>query len=66
MLRTLFVGASALVLSTGIAAAECSPESWQDCAGKPWVDGDNMETPLGSKWWPADDKKTLQCACSTY
>ena len=20
--------------------------------GKPWVDGDVMDTPLGSKWWP--------------
>jgi kynurenine formamidase len=36
----------------GLAQAECSETSWQDCAGKPWVDGDNMETPLGSKWWP--------------
>ena len=36
----------------GFAQAECSAENWKDCAGKPWVDGDNMETPLGSKWWP--------------
>lgn len=52
MIRMLFAGASALVLSTGVAWAECSPENWQDCAGKPWVDGDKMETPLGSQWWP--------------
>ena len=32
--------------------AECSAEDWSGCAGKPWVDGDVMETPLGSKWWP--------------
>lgn len=43
------------------AGAACSPENWQDCKGKPWVDGDKMETPLGSKWWPnplwgADDE----------
>ena len=32
--------------------AECSPENWKDCTGKPWVVGDSMETPLGDKWWP--------------
>ncbi|MGQ4810105.1 hypothetical protein NKDENANG_03551 [Candidatus Entotheonellaceae bacterium PAL068K] len=32
--------------------AECSPENWKDCAGKPWVDGNVMDTPMGSKWWP--------------
>ena len=37
---------------TGAAQAECTPENWQGCVGKPWVDGSNMETPLGSKWWP--------------
>ena len=52
MIRILLASASALVLSTGVAFAECSAESWQDCAGKAWVDGDTMETPLGSKWWP--------------
>jgi kynurenine formamidase len=44
----------------GWAQAECEKD-WKDCAGKPWVDGTNMETPLGSKWWPnpmwgADDQ----------
>ena len=43
--------AGAFALSTA-AHAECSPENWKDCAGKPWVDGDAMDTPLGSKWWP--------------
>jgi kynurenine formamidase len=60
-LRTMMMAAGALVLTSGMALAECSPESWQDCAGKPWVDGDSMDTPLGSKWWPnqlwgADDE----------
>ncbi len=32
--------------------AECSANNWKDCTGKPWVDGNVMETPLGSKWWP--------------
>ncbi len=32
--------------------AECSAQDWKGCAGKPWVDGEVMETPLGSKWWP--------------
>jgi len=31
----LSAGAGFLILSTGVAAAECAPESWQDCAGKP-------------------------------
>ncbi len=44
-----FAGTVAL---SGAAFAECGQGNWQDCAGKPWVDGDNMETPLGSKWWP--------------
>lgn len=44
--------AGSFVLASGAAFAECSPENWQDCAGKPWVDGDTMETPLGAKWWP--------------
>ncbi len=38
--------------SSGPVLAECGPESWKDCAGKPWVDGDQMDTPLGSEWWP--------------
>src|SRR5919106_946009 len=52
MSRTLVAAASAFVLSTSVAWAECSEDNWQDCAGKPWVDGDKMETPLGSVWWP--------------
>src|SRR5690606_3166743 len=52
MSRTLLAAAGALVLSTGVAWAECSPEAWQDCAGKPWVTGDKMETPMGERWWP--------------
>jgi len=52
MTRMLLATASAMVLSTGVAWAECSEDNWQDCAGKPWVDGDKMETPLGSQWWP--------------
>jgi hypothetical protein len=52
MSRTLLATAGALVLSTGAAWAECSEANWQDCAGKPWVEGDKMETPIGSEWWP--------------
>jgi kynurenine formamidase len=36
----------------GGSALACSDKDWKGCAGKPWVDGSNMETPLGSKWWP--------------
>ncbi len=60
-LGVIVAAASPLLLWSGMAAAECSAENWKDCAGKPWVDGDTMETPLGSKWWPneqwgADDE----------
>lgn len=51
-LRTMMVAAGSLVMTSGVAMAECSPENWKDCADKPWVEGDTMETPLGSKWWP--------------
>jgi kynurenine formamidase len=40
----------AMFMSTG-ASADCEKD-WKDCAGQPWVDGTNMETPMGSKWWP--------------
>jgi len=50
-LRTMMVAAGSLVLTSGVAWAECSPENWQDCGKAHWVDGD-METPLGSEWWP--------------
>ena len=48
-LAAVAVGALAL---TGTASADCTPDNWKGCAGKPWVDGDKMDTPLGSKWWP--------------
>lgn len=54
-MRNLAVGAVLLAGAMsfgGAAKAECTPENWKDCAGKPWVDGTNMETPLGAKWWP--------------
>ena len=44
--------AIALCFAAPSASAECSASNWKDCKGKPWVDGDKMETPLGSKWWP--------------
>lgn len=54
-MRNLTIGALLLagaVSFSGTARAECTPENWTDCAGKPWVDGTSMETPLGAKWWP--------------
>jgi len=33
-------------------SAECVDKSRKDCAGKSWMDGEVMKTPLGSKWWP--------------
>jgi kynurenine formamidase len=44
-------GAAAILFAAAAAKAECGKD-WKDCAGKPWVDGQTMETPLGSKWWP--------------
>lgn len=38
------------LFATGALA--CTVEDWTACKGKPWVDGDIMDTPLGSKWWP--------------
>ena len=57
-LRRLASGATlATLLATGastgaMAQDECSAENWKACKGKPWVDGEVMDTPLGSKWWP--------------
>ncbi len=48
----LFAASALLLLATSPARAECSPTEWKGCAGKPWVIGDVMDTPLGSKWWP--------------
>jgi kynurenine formamidase len=44
--------AAGLLLGPSPVQAECSAEDWTGCAGKPWVDGEVMETPIGSKWWP--------------
>ncbi len=51
--RTLaMLGAVAIGLGlSGQASAECSPETWQDCEGKPWEIG-AAETPVGERWWP--------------
>ncbi len=52
-LKTLAVGGAfgAAIAMSGSAFAACS-DNLNDCVGKPWVDGNKMETPLGSKWWP--------------
>ena len=45
---------SALLFTFGpsnTSRAECAPETWQDCEGKPWVIG-TAETPIGERWWP--------------
>ncbi|MDP6351184.1 MAG: cyclase family protein [Alphaproteobacteria bacterium] len=42
---------TAMAFTGGVAYAECSAETWQDCAGGIYTDG-AMETPLGEKWWP--------------
>lgn len=54
-MKTLGIAALALgglLVAGSPAHADCTPGTWKECAGKPWVDGNKMETPLGSKWWP--------------
>lgn len=41
-----------ILMVSSVAWATCSADNWKDCVGKPWADGEKMETPLGSKWWP--------------
>lgn len=56
MRQRILLGALGMSLAAGLtlsgAAQAACKDNWKDCAGKPWVDGTNMETPLGSKWWP--------------
>ena len=53
MIRAIAISA---ILTTGMALsgtaqAGCK-DNWKECLGKPGGDGDKMETPLGTKWWP--------------
>ena len=42
-----------LVFGLGsVGAMACTADDLSGCVGKPWVDGNTMDTPLGSKWWP--------------
>lgn len=50
--KTTAIALAACMLLPAAANAACGPDDWQACKGKPWVIGDKMETPLGSKWWP--------------
>lgn len=54
MRKAIFTAAALFgaVAFSGTASAECTAENWKGCAGKAWVDGKVMDTPLGSKWWP--------------
>lgn len=52
---------AALGLVLHDAARACTEADWKACLGRPWVVGDQMETPLGERWWPhpvwgADDR----------
>ncbi|TVQ29927.1 MAG: cyclase family protein [Geminicoccaceae bacterium] len=47
---TACLAATTWILSS--QAMACSVDDWQACAGKPWVVGDTMETPIGERWWP--------------
>ncbi len=48
----VLAAAAGLSLAAVQSAAACSVEDWQACAGKPWVTGTEMETPIGERWWP--------------
>jgi kynurenine formamidase len=41
-----------VLVALGGAALACTDKDWNACAGRPWVVGDVMETPLGERWWP--------------
>lgn len=45
------VGAT-IAFGAGSAFAACDANDYSGCVGKAWVDGNVMDTPLGSKWWP--------------
>ena len=53
MTKKLISAAFAVVAGLAVASAQAAcMDDWKDCAGKPWVDGDVMDTPMGSIWWP--------------
>ena len=53
MTKKLLSAAFAVLAGFAVASAQAACEdNWKDCAGKPWVDGDSMDTPMGSIWWP--------------
>lgn len=43
---------SLMTIGSGALADACDDGDWTACQGRAWVDGDQMDTPLGSKWWP--------------
>lgn len=52
-MRAAWMLAAAMgVVGWSADAGACSAEDWQACAGKPWVVGETMETPIGETWWP--------------
>ena len=53
MTKKLISAAFAVLAGFAVATAQAACEdNWKDCAGKSWVDGDVMDTPMGSIWWP--------------
>jgi len=48
----VLAGVVGALLAMGAPAHAGCEEDWKECKGQPWVDGDVMDTPLGSKWWP--------------
>ena len=53
MTKKLISAAFAVAAGFAVATAHAAcVDDWNECAGKPWVDGDVMDTPMGSIWWP--------------
>ena len=56
MTKKLISAAFAVVAGLAVASAQAAcTDDWKDCAGKPWVDGDVMDTPMGEHLVAASD-----------
>jgi len=52
LLTTIATAVAIIFVWAGASFADGHCSKYADLAGKAWVDGDCMETPLGEKWWP--------------
>jgi len=52
LLTTIVTAVAIMFVWAGTSFADGHCSKYADLAGKAWVDGDCMETPLGERWWP--------------